>query len=52
MKIGSISYSLFLYKSKVNNNGKAPIYCKLSHNGAIKLVSTDILQLGNDLSYL
>ncbi len=42
MKIGSIHYQLFIYKSKINNKGTAPLYCKLIFEKKIKLVSTGI----------
>lgn len=42
MKIGSINYQLFLYKSKINRKGKAPIYCKLFYGDQLKLISTNI----------
>jgi hypothetical protein len=42
MKIGSIHYQLFVYKSKTNLRGKAPLYCKLASGGKLKLISTSI----------
>jgi len=42
MKIGSIHYQLFVYKSKTNLRGKAPLYCKLASGGKLKLISTGI----------
>ena len=42
MKIGSISYCLFLYKSRVNVRGLCPIYCKICYNNEVKLISTSI----------
>ena len=42
MKIGSINYQLFIYKSKTNRKGLAPIYCKLFHGEHLKIISTGI----------
>ncbi len=42
MKIGSINYQLFIYKSKTNRKGLAPIYCKLFHVDHLKIISTGI----------
>ena len=42
MKIGSINFYFFVYKSKVNKIAKAPIYCRLSQGDQTKLVSTSI----------
>jgi len=42
MKIGSINYQLFIYKSKTNRKGLAPIYCKLFYGDHLKIISTSI----------
>ena len=42
MKIGSIHYQLFIYNSKVNLKGTAPIYCKLLNDKKVKFISTGI----------
>lgn len=42
MKIGSINYQLFVYKSKTNRKGLAPIYCKLFYGDQLKIISTSI----------
>ncbi len=42
MKIGSINYQLFIYKSKTNRKGLAPIYCKLFYRDQLKIISSGI----------
>ncbi len=42
MKIGSLTYTLFLNKSKVNARGLSPIYCKLYYGNEIRVFSTSI----------
>ena len=42
MKIGSIKYQLFIYKSKTNRKGLTPIYCKLFYGDHLKIISTSV----------
>jgi integrase/recombinase XerD len=42
MKIGSINYQLFIYTSKTNTKGYAPVYCKLFYGNKLKLLSTGV----------
>jgi len=42
MKIGSVHFSFFLYKTKINKHGLAPIYCRLIQNDKEKFISTSI----------
>ena len=42
MKIGRLSYTLFLNKSKINIRGLCPIYCKLYYGSDIRVISTSI----------
>lgn len=42
MKIGGINYYIFVYKSKENKQGKAPIYCRLTYLNQCKMISSGV----------